>query len=189
MTQHCLNTPMTLSSCLMVNTAICYHCGWTKTLILGGRMLQFISIWCTFACTLLDCKHFDASHSCFLHGWSGTGTARETGQRNMYMRLCIYMRHNPRNNTIHSVPVSYTPPVGEKAATDMAWAITSRCGACHTISFSRLPWKWSSVHKTILLTLGSQWAAGCTAMRGVLPCHMTLTVTPRYRTPAVKGSD
>lgn len=89
----------------------------------------------------------------------------------------------------YPAPLSYRPPVGEKAATDMARAVTPRCGTCHAIGFPRLPWKRSSVHEAILLTLGSQRAAGCTAMRCILSCHMTLTITPRHRTPAIKGSD
>lgn len=63
----------------------------------------------TFAGTLLDRKHFNASHSCFLHGWSGTGTARKTGQRKHTYVIYLFTEtfhasQNPRKSPCpHSV--------------------------------------------------------------------------------------
>lgn len=80
MTRHCLNTTtqwQIISSWLLIH-------------------LQFIYIWYTFVCTLLDCKHFDSSHPCFLHSWSSTWTARKTGPRNtcVWFTEIIYASHN-----------------------------------------------------------------------------------------------
>lgn len=84
-------------------------------------------------------------------------------------------------------PFSDEPPVGEEASADVARAVTPGCGAGHAISLSRLPRKQRPVHETILLTFCSQWAARRTAMRRVLPSHMTLTVTSRHGTPAISS--
>lgn len=73
--------------------------------------------------------------------------------------------------------------MGEKAATDVARAVAPWGGAGHAVCLARLPRERRSVHITVFLTFGGQRAAGCAAVRCVLPCHVTLAVAAWHWTP------
>lgn len=73
--------------------------------------------------------------------------------------------------------------MSQEAPADMSRAVAARRRARHAICLARFPDKLRAVDVAVLLPLGRQGAARRTAVGGVLPCHMTLSVAARDWTP------
>lgn len=71
----------------------------------------------------------------------------------------------------------------QKAAADVTWAVTARCGAWHALCLARLPCELDAIQVAVLLSLGCYGASWCTSMGCILSCHVSLTITTRDWTP------
>lgn len=65
----------------------------------------------------------------------------------------------------------------------MTWAVAAWSGTGHAVCLPSLPCELCAIHVAVFLPLGSQRTTWCAAMRCILPCHVTLSITTRYRTP------
>lgn len=80
------------------------------------------------------------------------------------------------------------PPMSQEAPADVSWAVAARGGTRHPVCLSRFPDELRAVDITVLLPLRRQGAAWRAAVGGVLPRHMTLSITAWHRTPARKNT-
>lgn len=78
--------------------------------------------------------------------------------------------------------------MGQEAPTDVSRAVAAWGRAAHAIRLAGLPDKLRAVDVAVLLPLRRQGAAGRAAVGGVLPRHVTLSITAWHRTPERKST-
>lgn len=71
----------------------------------------------------------------------------------------------------------------QEASADVTRAVAARRRAGHALRLPGLPRELNAIQVSVLLPLGCDGASGRASVGRVLPCHMTLTVTSRDRTP------
>lgn len=85
--------------------------------------------------------------------------------------------------TTHSQSSGDPPAMCQEAAADVTRAVTARRGAGHALCLARLPRKLDAIQVAVLLPLCCYGASWRTSVGRVLPCHMSLTIAARDRTP------
>lgn len=85
--------------------------------------------------------------------------------------------------TTHSQSSGDPPAMCQEAAADVTRAVTARRGAGHALCLARLPRELDAIQVAVLLPLGCYGASWRASVGRVLPCHMSLTIAARDRTP------
>lgn len=135
----------------------------------------------TFARSLFDCQHLHAAHPGLLHGGGGARAAGQTGIQPTRADI-----RNKRRLQCVSASGGDEPAMGQEAAADVARAVAARGRTRHPVRLAGLPDELRPVDVAVLLPLGRQGAARGAAVGGVLPGHVTLSVTARHRTPGAQ---